>query len=184
MRPSPQRFDRRGVSVALREIQPDDAAGLTAFHLGLSAETKRRRFFSPHPVLPPDEVERFTCVDGDDRVALVLLEGAAIIAVARYDRNPQRLDEADVAFVVTDAWQGEGLATLLLASLISVAVQHNIARFTADVLTSNAAMMRVFRHSGYALSCAYDLGVTHVEFAITDRAGPKPIPVLHSGDAR
>jgi GNAT superfamily N-acetyltransferase len=156
----------RGVLVEIRDIRPDDAERLVAFHAGLSAETKSRRFFAPHPVLAIDEVHRFTCVDGEDRVALVVVEGEAIVAVGRYDRSIERSHDAEVAFVVTDRWQGEGLGSLLLAALIDLARGHSVTRFTADTLTSNASMMRVFRHSGFELTTGYDHGVIHVEFPI------------------
>ncbi|MDP1795048.1 MAG: GNAT family N-acetyltransferase [Acidimicrobiales bacterium] len=161
----------RGADLEVRDIRPDDAERLVAFHASLSAETKYRRFFMPHPVLPPDEVARFTCVDGEDRVALVVVDDDAIIAVARYDRSATRPDEAEVAFVVTDGWQGEGLGTLLLESLVEVARQHAIGRFTADTLSSNIQMMKVFRHSRFTMTTGHDHGVAHVEFAITPETG-------------
>jgi GNAT superfamily N-acetyltransferase len=162
----------RGVRVEIRDIRPDDAARLVAFHAGLSTETKCSRFFAPHPVLALDEVQRFTCVDGEDRVALVVVDGDAIVAVGRYDRSIERNDDAEVAFAVTDGWQGEGLGSLLLAALVDVAQRHAITRFTADTLTSNASMMRVFRHSGFELTTAHDHGVIHVEFPITNPERP------------
>lgn len=160
----------RGVGLESRDIQPDDAERLIAFHAGLSPETKYRRFFAAHPVLPAAEVSHFTRVDGDDRVALVVTENTAIIAVARYDRNPERPDEAEVAFVVTDGWQGEGIGTMLFDALVEIAGQHSIRRFVADTLSNNVEMMRIFRHSTFELSTGYDHGVAHVEFPITQRA--------------
>jgi RimJ/RimL family protein N-acetyltransferase len=163
---------RTAVDVELRGIRPDDAERLTAFHAALSDETRYRRFFSPHPVLSRDEIRHFTSVDGQDRVALVAIDHDAIIAVSRYDRDPRQPGSAEVAFVVADARQGEGLGTLLLASLVDVARQHGITRFTADTQASNAHMMSVFRHSGFELSTEFDHAVLHVEFAISERRDP------------
>src|SRR5512133_1167574 len=72
----------------LRPIQPKDAERLVAFHNRLSAETIRYRFFAPHPTLSPAEVEDFTQVDHDQRVALVAVLGEDLVAVGRYDRIP------------------------------------------------------------------------------------------------
>lgn len=165
MSPS-QRFDFRGASLILRDIRPDDAEGLILFHLGLSPETKYRRFFSPHPCLPFDEVQRFTRVDGQDRVAKVIVHDDALIAVARYDRDAERPHEAEVAFVVDDAWQGDGLGTILLCSLVAAARGNGIGRFTAETLATNTAMLRVFRSSGFVLTMKRDHGFIHVEFPI------------------
>ena len=165
-------FTTNGRAVHIRAIREDDGDLLVALHASLSVETKYRRFFGIHPTLPDDEIYRFTHVDGSDRVALVVLDGHAIVAVGRYDRSPDRHDSADVAFVVTDAWQGESLGSLLLEGLTKVARRHGISRFTADTLTTNAEMMRLFRRAGFALSMSYDYGVIHVEFpiAVTDES--------------
>ena len=158
------------VDVEVRRIRPDDAERLMAFHAGLSDETRYRRFFAPHPILSVDEIRRFTNVDGEDRMALVVIANEAIIAVGRYDRDPERRGNAEVAFVVSDARQGEGLGPLLLESLVDAARQHGITRFTADTQTSNAHMRAVFRHSGFKLTTDYDHGILHVEFGIADPA--------------
>ena len=60
-----------GGTVHVRPIRPDDAERLVAFHGRLSPESVYFRFFSPKPRLTDKEVEKFTTVDMDDRVALV-----------------------------------------------------------------------------------------------------------------
>lgn len=77
-----------GSTVHIRPLDPEDAARLVAFHAGLSDETVYLRFFAPKPTLSPEEVERFTHVDHDARVALVAEAGDRLLAVARYDRAP------------------------------------------------------------------------------------------------
>ena len=72
-----------GTVVDVRPIDPSDADGLLRFHSRLSPETTYYRFFSPHPTLSPQEVERFTTVDHTRRDALVALVEGEIIAVAR-----------------------------------------------------------------------------------------------------
>ena len=58
-------------------------------------------------------------MDYVDRMALVATRGEGeaeeILAVVRYDRTAGER-EAEVAFVVQDAWQGHGIATALLHS--------------------------------------------------------------------
>ncbi len=105
-----------GTTARVRAIRPDDAAALVAFHAGLSPETVVLRFFGPHPRLSDAEVVRFTTVDGVDRVALVAERAGDVVGVARYDRPPTS-DEAEVAFVVADAFQGRGVGTILLEHL-------------------------------------------------------------------
>ena len=119
----------RGDVVHLRPIRPSDGEGLVEFHRGLSDRSVYRRFFFVHPTLSTPEVEHFTHVDYTDRLALVAEDGGRIVAVGRYERSPGTT-EAEVAFVVTDAYQGRGIATVLLAQLAEAALpgDHRVHR--------------------------------------------------------
>ena len=100
----------------MRPISSADAGALVRFHGHLSARSIRMRYFSPHKELSPSEVAHFTQVDGEARVAFVVERAGELIAVGRYDRlDDQRV--AEVAFVVADAYQHHGLATMLLHRL-------------------------------------------------------------------
>jgi acetyl coenzyme A synthetase (ADP forming)-like protein len=138
-----------GTTAHVRTIRPDDAEGLLGFHARLSPESVMLRFFGPHPRLSDAEVVRFTHVDGIDRLALVAERATGIVAVARYDRTPGS-DEAEVAFVVDDEFQGRGLGTILLEHLASAARSRGIRRFVADTLSENFRMLHVFRDAGFA----------------------------------
>lgn len=170
-----------GGVVRIRPITPEDADALVDFHENLSFESRYFRFFSPHPKLRPDEVERFTNVDGSNRVALVATESGRLVAVGRYDRLKDEA-EAEVAFVVADAHQGRGLASLLLEHLAAVAAQHGIVRFVAETLPSNQRMLRVFRDTGFPVKTSIDEGVVHVEFPI--EANPRSREVSESREHR
>ena len=138
-----------GRVVQVRPIDPTDAARLVHFHESLSPETTRLRFFTPHPYLSEAEVARFTTVDHHDREALVALADDELIGVARYDREAGSQD-AEVAFVVADAWQGSGVASLLLEHLAARARAEGLTSFVADTLPENRRMQRVFIDSGLA----------------------------------
>ena len=75
-----------GGTAHVRPIVPDDAPLLENFHSRLSERTIYYRFFSAKRKLSEQEVQRFTVVDYDSRVALVALIGGQLIGVARYDR--------------------------------------------------------------------------------------------------
>jgi len=134
--------------VHLRPIVADDADALVAFHSGLSPESIVLRYFGPHPRLSAKEVARLTNVDGVDRFALVAVCDDRIIGVARYERAPGT-DEAEVAFLVDDAFQGKRLGTMLFEHLAEAAREHGVRRFIADTLAENTRMLGVFRDSGY-----------------------------------
>src|SRR3954464_595881 len=153
-----------GGTVHLRPITAEDADGLVALHGRLSEQTRYFRFFGPYPHLSQRDVERFTVVDHDRRVAIVATLGDDLIGVARYESiGPET---AEVAFVIEDAHQGRGLGPLLLEHLAAAARERGITRFEADVLPSNRRMLRVFIDAGYSAERAFDADAVHVTFAI------------------
>ena len=153
-----------GATAHLRPIVPDDADRLVAFYGRVSDESKYFRFFAPYPALSEADVRRFTRVDHDDRVALILLTGQDMIAVARYDRIDA--SQAEVAFLVEDAHQGRGVGSVLLEHLAQAARERGVRRFVAEVLQQNHRMITVFAEAGYTLSSRIDDGIVHVEFEI------------------
>ncbi|MUL42966.1 GNAT family N-acetyltransferase [Streptomonospora sp. PA3] len=146
-----------GGTAHLRPITPDDAELLRAFHSRLSPETIYYRFFAPYPKLSARDVERFTNVDYDNRVALIATISDVMVAVVRYDKVAP--DEAEVAFVVEDAHQGRGLASVLLEHIAAAALERGVRRFIADVLPENRRMTNVFREAGYTAQQSFDEGV-------------------------
>jgi RimJ/RimL family protein N-acetyltransferase len=154
-----------GQNLALRPITPDDAEALVAFHCTLSDESIYLRYFTVHPHLTVNELDHFTHVDGSRRVALVAWDGERIVGVGRYDRIGEA-PKAEVAFVITDAYQGRGIATAILRELARIATEHGIDTFVADTLFQNTTMRRVFSDAGYKLLTDVESNVVHVEFAL------------------
>jgi len=134
---------------------------MRVFFTALSDESMVFRFFGRANI---DWVTSWALdVDYADRFALVAVTGAepAIVAHAAYIRTG--LDRAEVAFVVSDAWQGRGVATILLAQLADAAQRHGISTFTAAVLPVNHRMIEVFRESGFPVDTRSAPGVITIE---------------------
>jgi GNAT superfamily N-acetyltransferase len=149
----------------LRPIRSDDGQKLVAFHDHLSDRSSYLRFFSVHPHLSPKEVERFTHVDYENRLALVAELDRRLIGVGRFDRRPQR-DEAEVAFVVADDYQHHGIGSLLLDELATAASDRGISTFVADTLHENHPMLDVFFHSGFDVTSHCDVGTVSLRFPL------------------
>jgi acyl-CoA synthetase (NDP forming)/RimJ/RimL family protein N-acetyltransferase len=160
---------RDGHTAHLRPISSDDSQRLVEFYAEVSAESKYLRFFAPMPTLSQRDVERFTRVDHQDRVALVLTVADRIIAVGRFDRisPPDGAgDEAEVAFLVQDAHQGRGIAQLLLEHLAQAGRERGVRKFVAEVLPENQRMIQIFRDAGYHVAGGFEDGVMRFEFGI------------------
>ncbi len=157
-----------GAGARIRPIKPDDGDLLRSFFERLGPESRYFRFFKIKRTLSDDEVEFFTSVDYDDRMALVAVLDGEFIGVGRYDREGEDSTTAEVAFAVADAHQGRGIGTELLELLTAYARDHGIERFNAYVLAENRQMMRVFRNSGYELTRTMDSGVYTVDFPVEE----------------
>ncbi len=153
-----------GGTALLRPIRPDDGPLLVDFYSKVSEESKYFRFFAPYPTLSARDVEHFTTVDQHSRVAVIVTVGDEMIAVGRYDQTEP--GEAEVAFLVQDAHQNRGLASVLLEHLAQTARENGIGRFVAEVLPHNQRMMVVFRAAGYTITDSLDDGVVSLEFQI------------------
>ncbi len=155
-----------GTTVQLRPIHPDDAPGIVAMHSRFSERTRYLRYFSPYPRIPERDLHRFVYVDHHDREAFVVLAGDRIVAVGRYERLGPGSPDAEVAFVVEDAYQGRGIGSVLLEHLADAARRYGITSFVAEVLPANGAMLRVFADFGYQVQRQFADGVVHLSFPI------------------
>nr|WP_281353440.1 bifunctional GNAT family N-acetyltransferase/acetate--CoA ligase family protein [Phytoactinopolyspora mesophila] len=173
-----------GATAHVRPIRSDDAERLVEFYARVSDESKYYRFFAPYPRLSERDVDHFTRVDHDTRVALIMLVGDEMIAVGRYDRT--RAGEAEVSFLVEDGHQGRGIGTVLLEHLAQAARERGLHRFVADVLPANRKMITVFVEAGYSVDDHFEDGVVHVEFEIvpTDHSLQVMAAREHRAEAR
>jgi GNAT superfamily N-acetyltransferase len=160
-----------GTQVVIRSICPADAGALLRFHATLSSTSIQQRYFYPHTDLGSDEVAHLTQVDGVDRVALVVEKDEELIAVGRYERLTEPR-AAEVAFVVADAYQHHGLATMLFSHLVKAARSVGITRFVAEVLAANRPMLSVFREAGFPIESRTEWGTVELTMTIApDRDG-------------
>ncbi|WP_246090651.1 bifunctional acetate--CoA ligase family protein/GNAT family N-acetyltransferase [Nonomuraea deserti] len=154
-----------GGTAHVRPIRPADADRLRSFYSRLSDESIYFRFFGPRPRLSDKEVARFTNVDYVNRVALIATIGDEMVAVIRYDRTGP--GEAEVAFLVEDAHQGRGVASVLLEHLAATARERGIERFVADVLPANMRMTNLLRQAGYTAQSQFADGVVRMTLDLT-----------------
>ena len=143
-----------GTTVIVRPILPSDLALETNFVGTLSGESGYQRLMSARRP-PPEELWRYTHIDYVHELAMVALASvggqAAIIAVARFVRDATG-QVADFAIVVADAWQGRGLGSQLMRSLIDAAGLLGAKRLTGITMTTNARMLALAKRLGFEVS--------------------------------
>ena len=149
---------RDGSTVHLRTTGPGDVDGVAAFLRGLSPEAWWFRFLGSGP--QADHAARALVERG---TGLVAVAGPEETVVAHACFVPESRNRAELAVAVADGWQGQGIATLLLAHLAQLAQASGIVTFVAWVHPANDRMLRVFRDSGFPIKVRSEPGVLLIE---------------------
>ena len=137
-----------GSIVRIRPIEPGDKDRLVNGLRQLSEASIRKRFLAAKPRFSRAELQYLTEVDGVNHIALVAVldsDPDQLVAVARCVRLPDRPGTAEMAIVVGDPWQGQGLGRALAVALADAAVAVGIRSFAATMLADNEAAIRLMR---------------------------------------
>lgn len=153
---------KNGVTIRFRAIKPSDEEEMRRLFYRFSDEAVYYRYFSPIKTMPHAKMQAYVNVDFSQTMSIVGLVGEAgmghIIAEARFVKWPDR-PFADVAFIVDEEYQGKGVASYLYKMLIRLAKERGIQGFTADVLSTNKAMMNVFEKGGAMVKAQLQHGI-------------------------
>ena len=136
----------------LRPVVPEDAGRIQQFVRALSPESRRERFFSPILELTAAQLERITSNPGLTLAAFD--RNGAIVALAEYAAAAP--GEAELALVVADDWQHQGLGDVMLARLMEHARSRGFVRMSGITSESNRAMRALAARAGFAFRRAPD----------------------------
>jgi acetyltransferase len=139
-----------GESLSVRPIRHDDGKLEEAFVRALSLEW----------------IDSMTHIDYHRHMAFAVATVSdsreQFVGVGRYVVDAATL-RADVALVLADAWQGQGLGRRLLATLLEHAHAAGVREAVGVVLASNKAMLRLARSMGFAVTAEPgDATVVHI----------------------
>jgi RimJ/RimL family protein N-acetyltransferase len=160
---------RTGKPIEIRALRPEDRDDFAAAFDRVSSQSVYRRFLSVRRHFTEDEKTFYLNVDFLNHVALVAVAEengrSTIVAGGRYIVvAPQ---QAEIAFMVLDDYQGQGIGAALLRHLIAIAREAEIKEFIADVLPENTAMLKVFRRCGLKFSEKRETDSTRVKIALS-----------------
>jgi acyl-CoA hydrolase/RimJ/RimL family protein N-acetyltransferase len=172
---STQHTFKDGIYIRFRAIKPSDEEEMRRLFYRFSDEAVYYRYFSPIKTMPHAKMQEYVNVDFSQVMSIVGLVGEVgmghIIAEARFVKWPDR-PFADVAFIVDEKYQGIGVASYLYKMLIRLAKDRGITGFTADVLSSNKAMMKVFEKGGAVIKAKLEYGVYSLNIPFDAEATP------------
>ena len=170
IRPYPKQYIRpgrmkNGEEMLVRPIRPEDEPLLIKLHQALSERTVYLRYFQPLKLSQRTAHERLTriCfIDYDREMALVVEHkkedgNPEIIAIGRLSRIRGR-DDAEMAVLVDDRFQHQGLGTELYNRLIEVARDEHMTSVASTILSENREMQAICRKLGFHMQADLEDG--------------------------
>jgi acetyltransferase len=165
IRPYPARYIapwklKDGSEVLIRPIRPEDEPLLVKFHHTLSERSVYLRYFAPLKLdqrIAHERLSRLCFIDYDREMALVVerrnfeTQLPEVLGVGRLSKL-HGTNEAEFALTISDQWQGHGLGTQLLKTLVQMGRDEKLQRITATILPDNRGMQQVARKVGFTLS--------------------------------
>jgi GNAT superfamily N-acetyltransferase len=141
---------RDGSRLRIRQWYRSDTDLLLRAFERLSPESRYRRFFTEVPELSGTMLRALIEIDHHDHEAMIAIDEQTGegVGLARYVRQRERPEVAELALTVTDDWQGKGVGTLLLEVLCARAREEGITSFTALMLATNTTMMELLEQLG------------------------------------
>ncbi|MGW7355207.1 bifunctional acetate--CoA ligase family protein/GNAT family N-acetyltransferase [Streptomyces sp. NPDC054802] len=136
-----------GTTVRIRPALPEDAERVLEFYSTMSPENLRMRFFATGRHSAELAAARVAAAPEAGYQALLAEAGDRVLGIADYSREPGTMS-ADISLAVADDQHHRGLGTLLLEHLVARAGDAGITVFTADALSGNSAVLKVFEDLG------------------------------------
>jgi len=148
-----QPFLADGRPVRIQPLTPAAKPLVVAGLARISPETSRRRFHTVRHRFSDAELDALTRLDGNARYAVgATVRGAdgraEPVGVARFARLAEAPAIAEIALLVVDAFQGQGVGRALLTRLARDARARGIARFRAVTESDNRPVLRLLARLG------------------------------------
>jgi acetyltransferase len=158
IRPYPNELEREitlvdGRRLFLRPVRPEDEPSFHRTFARLTPEEIRMRFFVPMRVLSHVAAARFTQIDYDREMALVLTDrGRAgtteVYGVVRMVADPDN-ERAEFAIIVRSDTAGQGAGHQMMEALIAHARGRGTGELWGDVLHENHTMLELCDNLGF-----------------------------------
>lgn len=159
-----------GLKVCFRPIKPSDEDMMRLLFYRFSDQAVYSRYFTSIKTMPHKKMQEYVNVNYHlvmSIVGIVEVSGTEkIIAEARYARKKQDTF-ADTAFIVDEDYHSKGIASYLFELLIRTAREEGIQGFTADVLSTNKAMLKVYEKSPFPVQTVLSRGVYELTIPFT-----------------
>jgi acyl-CoA hydrolase/RimJ/RimL family protein N-acetyltransferase len=155
---------RGGTKVLFRPIKPSDEEQMRRLFYRFSDEAVYSRYFILIRSMPHAKMQEYVNIDWEQTMSIVGIvkvdQGSRVIAEARYILETDQ-SFAEIVFVVDEKFQGHGIGTLLFKLLTRLAKERKLKGFSADVLSTNKGMIKVFKKGSTKVNSTLEDSVYH-----------------------
>ncbi len=135
-----------------RPLAPCDEKALQDFFYSHAPETVYARYLKEVDALPHAEALERVSVDYTKDMALAGFDSpepyGQMVCVGRYLSSG---DAAEMALVVREDFQQNGIGRFLVSTLIKAAHKHGLKKITASIGRTNLSMLNIVRNSGFTV---------------------------------
>jgi len=164
-----QQLFKNELKVRFRPIKPSDEDQMRRLFYGFSDEAIYYRYFHSVTSMPHSKMQEYVNVDWNHTMSIVGLMGepgdGVIIAEARYLGDGSSRD-AEIAIIVDEAYNNLGIATYMVNLLIKLGKERGIERLTAEILSSNRRILRVFKKACPNIESKFEHGAYSIVMPI------------------
>jgi len=157
-----ERATKKGETLMLRPVKLKDEPLLKKFFYSLSDHSIYNRFISARKYIPHERLQAFVVINYTREMVILATKvdkgKEEVVGIGQYAID-EKMHTADVAFVVKDEYQGQGVGTKLLRYLTYLAKSQGILGFTADVLVNNKAMLHMLYNMDFDIEQDVSEGV-------------------------
>ncbi len=146
------RTTKTGLRILLRPVKISDEPLLKDLFYSLSDQSMYSRFASARKDMHHARLQEFVAIDYVDEIVILATcsqqEKELVIGLGQYIVNETN-HTAEVALVVRDDYQNQGVGTELNSYLTYLAKRQGLLGFTAEVLEDNTPALRLLEKMGF-----------------------------------
>lgn len=166
------KMTKPGSRILLRPVKISDEPLLKDFFYSLSDKSIYRRFFSRRTDMPHEYLQKFVVVDYSKQMVILAVieheEREECVGIGQYS-VVEATNTGDLALVVGDDYQNQGIGAELLSYLTVLARKQGLSGFTAEVLVDNKPMHLLIRKMGFAVEKRIEAGVVEMKIPFDER---------------
>ncbi|WP_435843865.1 N-acetyltransferase family protein [Streptomyces hirsutus] len=149
-RPAVHALLKDGTTVRIRTVELRDHDQPEGLYTEMSPDNRRLRSFSAGPRSARLAADTVCAPARRGHRALLAERAGQVIGLVEYHADGDAPHTAELAVAVADGLHDRGVGTLLVEHLVSAARADCITSFTADVLSENHEVLRLFAGLGLA----------------------------------